>query len=118
VFDGDGNVLMNLGSLVTIGSLKVRNFIHILFDNHIHESTGGQPTTSRQIKIENIAKESNYKIFSVSTKKHLKAVFEKTKQKKGPILISVKITRGKNVNKRITLAPVEIKTRFMKSISK
>ena len=38
VFDGDGNVLMNLGSLVTIGSLKVRNFIHILFDNHIHES--------------------------------------------------------------------------------
>ena len=118
VFDGDGNVLMNLGSLVTIGSLKVRNFIHILFDNHIHESTGGQPTTSRQIKIENIAKESNYKIFSVSTKKHLKAVFEKTKQKKGPILISVKITRGKNVNKRIALAPIEIKTRFMKSISK
>ena len=118
VFDGDGNVLMNLGSLVTIGSLKVRNFIHILFDNHIHESTGGQPTTSRQIKIENIAKESNYKIFSVSTKKHLKAVFEKTKQKKGPILISVKIKRGKNVNKRITLTPVEIKTRFMKSISK
>ena len=118
VFDGDGNVLMNLGSLVTIGSLKVRNFIHILFDNHIHESTGGQPTTSRQIKIENIAKESNYKIFSVSTKKHLKAVFEKIKQKKGPILISVKIKRGKNVNKRITLTPVEIKTRFMKSISK
>jgi len=118
IFDGDGNVLMNLGSLITIGSLKVRNFIHILFDNHIHESTGGQPTTSRQIKIENIAKESNYKIFSVSTKKHLKAVFEKTKQKKGPILISVKITRGKNVNKRIALAPVEIKTRFMKSISK
>ena len=118
VFDGDGNVLMNLGSLVTIGSLKVRNFIHILFDNHIHESTGGQPTTSRQIKIENIAKESNYKIFSVSTKKQLKAVFEKTKQKKGPILISVKIKRGKNVNKRITLAPIEIKTRFMKSISK
>jgi len=109
---------MNLGSLVTIGSLKVKNFIHILFDNHIHESTGGQPTTSRQIKIENIAKESNYKIFSASTKKQLKAAFEKTKQKKGPILISVKIKRGKNVNKRITLAPVEIKTRFMKSISK
>ena len=54
----------------------------------------------------------------MNTKKHLKAVFEKTKQKKGPILISVKITRGKNVNKRIALAPIEIKTRFMKSISK
>ena len=48
----------------------------------------------------------------------LKEIFKKNKQKKDPILISVKIKRGKNVNKRITLAPVEIKTRFMKSISK
>ena len=118
VFDGDGNILMNLGSLVTIGSLKVSNFIHILFDNHIHESTGGQPTTSRQIKIENIARESNYKIFSANTKKQLKEVFEKIKQKNGPILVSVKIKRGKNVNERITLTPIEIKTRFMESISK
>ncbi len=118
VFDGDGNILMNLGSLVTIGSLKVKNLIHILFDNHIHESTGGQSTASKQIKIENIAKESNYKIFNVSTKKQLKEVFEKNKQKNGPILISIKIKRGKNVHKRITLAPIKIKTRFMESISK
>ena len=48
----------------------------------------------------------------------LKEIFKKNKQKKDPILISVKITRGKNVNKRIALAPIEIKTRFMKSISK
>ena len=33
VFDGDGNILMNLGSLVTIGSLQPRNLIHIIFDN-------------------------------------------------------------------------------------
>ena len=118
VFDGDGNILMNLGSLTTIGVISPKNLVHVVFDNSIHESTGGQPTTSRQIKIENIAKESNYKIFSASTKKQLKAVFEKIRQKKGPMLISVKIKRGKNVNKRITLTPVEIKTRFMKSISK
>ena len=55
VFDGDGNILMNLGSLVTIGSIQPRNFIHIIFDNHVHESTGGQPTTSNKIKISNIA---------------------------------------------------------------
>ena len=117
IFDGDGNILMNLGSLVTIGSMQA-NLIHILFDNHIHESTGGQPTASRRIKIENIAKQSNYKIFDVSTKKQLKEAFERTKQKKGPILISVKIKSGKSVSKRITLTPIEIKTRFMKSIGK
>ena len=48
----------------------------------------------------------------------LKGIFKKNKQKKDPVLISVKIKRGKNVNKRITLASIEIKTRFMNSISK
>ena len=34
VFDGDGNILMNLGSLVTIGAKKPKNFIHYIFDNN------------------------------------------------------------------------------------
>ena len=46
IFDGDGNILMNLGSLVTIGSLKPKNLVQIIFDNNSHESTGGQPTLS------------------------------------------------------------------------
>tara|TARA_B100000959_G_C14592915_1_gene464800 strand:+ start:234 stop:398 length:165 start_codon:yes stop_codon:yes gene_type:complete len=48
----------------------------------------------------------------------LEEIFKKNKQKKDPILISVKIKREKNVNKIITLASIEIKTRFMNSISK
>ena len=36
VFDGDGNILMNLGSLTTIGKLQPKNLIHIIFDNSIH----------------------------------------------------------------------------------
>ena len=31
VFDGDGNILMNLGSLTTIGTLKPKNLIHVIF---------------------------------------------------------------------------------------
>ena len=46
VFDGDGNILMNLGSLTTIGSLKPKNLIHVVFDNSVHESTGSQPTNT------------------------------------------------------------------------
>ena len=56
VFDGDGNILMNLSSLVTIGSLQPKNLIHVIFDNNVHESTGGQPTYSNQIDISKIAK--------------------------------------------------------------
>ena len=36
VFDGDGNILMNLGSLTTISKSKPKNFIHIIFDNSSH----------------------------------------------------------------------------------
>ena len=60
VFDGDGNILMNLGSLVTIGSIKPRNLIHIIFDNSSHESTGGQPTNSKLVEIKKIAKKYQY----------------------------------------------------------
>ena len=56
VFDGDGNILMNLGSLVTIGAIQPKNLVHIIFDNKIHESTGGQPTQSNKINISKIAK--------------------------------------------------------------
>ena len=77
VFDGDGNILMNLGSLVTIGSLQPKNLIHIIFDNKIHESTGGQPTQSNKINISKIAKNTNYTIFSVKTKKSLENILKK-----------------------------------------
>lgn len=46
VLDGDGALLMKLGSLATIGSLGPRNLHHVVFDNGAHESTGGQPTPS------------------------------------------------------------------------
>ena len=71
VFDGDGNILMNLGSLVTIGSLQPRNLIHIIFDNKIHESTGGQPTHSRNNNISKIAKINDYSIFTAVSYTHL-----------------------------------------------
>ncbi|TCC09270.1 phosphonopyruvate decarboxylase [Kosakonia quasisacchari] len=44
VFDGDGALLMKLGSLATIGSLNPKNLLHVVLDNGVHDSTGGQPT--------------------------------------------------------------------------
>ena len=48
VLDGDGSLLMNLGSLATIGLLRPANFVLIVMDNEQFATTGGQPTpTSR-----------------------------------------------------------------------
>ena len=71
VFDGDGNILMNLGSLITIGIIKPKNLVHVIFDNSSHESTGGQPTATNKIQLGKIAKSTNYRVFQVKTKNQL-----------------------------------------------
>ena len=113
VFDGDGNILMNLGSITTIGVLKPKNFIHVVFDNSSHESTGGQPTNSQKIRIEKIAKASNYKVFLVTNKNKLKEILKRIKTMSGPIMIVVKIKKSNYVSRRVELKPKEIRNRFM-----
>ena len=116
VFDGDGNILMNLGSLVTIGSLKPKNLIHIIFDNNIHESTGGQPTYSNKIDISKIAKMTNYTIFSIKTQKALQNTLQKISKINGPILIHIKIKKGTEKGSRVDITPEKIRSRFMNAI--
>jgi len=117
IFDGDGNVLMNLGSLTTIASQKPKNLIHIVFDNSVHESTGGQPTNSNFVNIEKIAKACNYNhTFMVRTENNLLKILDKIKKLKGPIMIVVKIQQSKGEkSKRVNILPVNIKERFMVS---
>lgn len=60
VCDGDGNVLMNMGTLAQIGARRPRNLLHICFDNGVHGSTGNQPTISRQVRLEEVARAAGY----------------------------------------------------------
>lgn len=43
VLDGDGSLLMNLGSLVTVGGMQPKNLVHMVCQNGVYEVTGGQP---------------------------------------------------------------------------
>ena len=118
VFDGDGNILMNLGSLITIGTAKPKNLVHVIFDNSSHESTGGQPTATNKIQLGKIAKSANYKVFQVKTKNQLVKVFQKIKTIPGPIMVIVKIEKGGVTSKRMNIEPTKIKNRFMNSLKK
>ena len=118
VFDGDGNILMNLGSLVTIGSLRPKNLIHIVFDNNSHESTGGQPTNSSKVNLEKIAKETHYKIFIIKSKTKLLSVLSKIKNLQGPIFLLIKIFTSNERSRRVSWEPKTIRDRVMKSLYK
>ena len=57
VVDGDGSLLMNLGSLSTLARYRPRKLVHIVFDNESLLSVGGFPTaTSTGTDLEGIAR--------------------------------------------------------------
>ena len=119
VFDGDGSVLMQMGALATIGHHQPSNFIHIVFDNQAHDSTGGQPTISNTVNFDKIAKACNYKITETSEdEKNLKRTLDKIIKDKGPSLLVVKVKKGSRDNlTRPSLSPIEHKKRFMKELT-
>ena len=116
VFDGDGNILMNLGSMTTIGTIKPKNLVHVVFDNNSHESTGGQSTNSEIINLEKIAQSVNYKTFVAGNKKRLEFILNKIKSETGPIFLKVKISKTSKIGSRINIDPIIIKDRFQRSL--
>ena len=60
VIDGDGALLMRLGVLATLGAERPPNLLHLLLDNGMHESTGGQATVARNVDFCALAAASGY----------------------------------------------------------
>lgn len=58
--DGDGAVLMHMGSMAVIGANKPGNMIHIVINNGAHETVGGMPTVARDIDLVAIARACGY----------------------------------------------------------
>ena len=67
--DGDGSLLMNLGSLVTVNNQAPKNLVHVLFNNRVYAVTAGQPIPgSEQVDWEGMAKPAGYaKVFASTT---------------------------------------------------
>jgi sulfopyruvate decarboxylase subunit beta len=114
VFDGDGSVLMNFGSLITIFNQNPKNLIYIVFDNGCYGSTGNQLTYAQNVDILEIAKsigfKNAYNFDEIDFKEILATNFEDT------IFIHYKIASGNADVGIIDLSPDEIKDRFMESI--
>jgi phosphonopyruvate decarboxylase len=67
VVDGDGASLMRLGNLATVGAYGPHNFYHLLLDNGMHESTGGQATVSASIDFAAMAMACGYRTVNRGT---------------------------------------------------
>lgn len=58
--DGDGAVLMHMGSMAVMGSNKPKNVVHVIINNNAHETVGGMPTVAADIDFVAIAKGCGY----------------------------------------------------------
>jgi thiamine pyrophosphate-dependent acetolactate synthase large subunit-like protein len=77
VLDGDGSILMNLGSLATEVGSGVTNLVHVIWDNGGWEITGGQPAGSPfGVDLETVARGCGFlKTATVAELEQLRAIF-------------------------------------------
>ena len=117
VFDGDGNVLMGMGTLATIGFLKPKNFVHVVFDNEVYGSTGNQPTISNVVRLEQVAKAAGYvNVERVREREDIVYEFKDLLKRDGPSMLLIKVNELAEDAGRVLLEPPEITQRFMKAI--
>ena len=113
--DGDGAVIMHMGSLAVAGSNKLKNFVHVLFNNGAHETVGGFPTVSDALDYPKIAQACGYEnIFSIETEKELEDLFGQIYMAEGSVFVEIKINlvSRKNLG-RPTTTPIQNRDSFM-----
>ena len=114
VIDGDGSLLMNMGSLVTIFANNPRNLTWIVIDNGAYGSTGNQDTYAQKLDLVDIAKSVGFKNSHDFNEINLKEIIGSDDAS----FIVYKTEPGNSKAPIIDLDPITIKNRFMKAIEK
>jgi phosphonopyruvate decarboxylase len=114
VIDGDGALLMRMGSLATNGTLSPSNMLHILLDNNVYDSTGGQSTVSHNVDFAKIAAGCGYtNSIYVHSLEELESNISRWKTNKQLTFLILKIANGsKKGLGRPKIKPYEVKERL------
>jgi len=117
--DGDGALIMHMGALAINASMKCKNFKHIVFNNSVHDSVGGQATVGGQIDMKSIALSAGY-IWgrTVSNKAEIISALTEMASANGPAFLEIQVKKGfrKNLG-RPTNTTLENKKLFMRFVA-
>lgn len=119
VIDGDGSLLMRMGSMTSNAYYNTPNMFHLLLDNGLHESTGGQKTVSPTVDFMKIAEGANYpKIIEIKNLHELEHAIQNWQISNELTFAYCKTAKGIKENLgRPTVTPVQVRERFMKYIN-
>jgi phosphonopyruvate decarboxylase len=117
--DGDAATLMRMGNLATIGHYRPDNYLHLVLDNEINDSTGGQASVSAGVSLGAIAMACGYRqAYSTDGLHTLDTILAGAAAQKGPTLIHFRIRRGSPADLgRPKIKPFEVKDRLMAHLS-
>ncbi|MFA5942123.1 MAG: thiamine pyrophosphate-dependent enzyme [Candidatus Paceibacterota bacterium] len=112
IIDGDASLLMNLGSIVTIGNKQPENLLHIVIDNSAYGSCNEEKSMSDSAHLDQLALTVGYRYVQVvNNQKDLRRAILHFRQ--GPGFIVAKIELGGRRDFRRPLELVDVKDRFM-----
>ena len=96
IFDGDAAVVMHMGALATNCRYKAGNMIHIVLNNGVNESVGGQPSAGYVVNLTKIAAACGYQTpgHAVETKEELQDIIRNHKKGEMPLFVDVHVRQG------------------------
>ena len=116
VLDGDGAVLMHMGTTATVGGMRPANLVHVVLDNGTYESTGGQLTTSSTVDWSALGAAAGYRSTAVcADAASVRQALDAAQAAPGPHLVAVRIAPAPGVTPpRVTgsLTPAGLRARF------
>lgn len=117
--DGDGAVLMHMGSMAVIGTNRPKNMIHVVINNGAHETVGGMPTVAASVDLVSVAKACGYpNAVCVDSFDALDRELEAAKARDELSLIEVKCSIGARDDLgRPTTTALENKQNFMEYLA-
>jgi len=93
--DGDGSVLMHMGSLAIVGQSQQDNLIHVVLNNGAHDSVGGQPTCAFTIDLAGVARACGYqKVLVAAEPQEIDQAFASLLTQKGPSFLEIRVNKG------------------------
>jgi thiamine pyrophosphate-dependent acetolactate synthase large subunit-like protein len=116
--DGDGSLLMNLGSLCTLATLAPRNYALVVWDNEVHMTTGGQPTaTAFRTNLAGLARGAGIeKVLEARDEAELGRAYDRILSEDGPFVVPVKVEKGRAEGK-LDRDVIGYTRRFMRALA-
>ncbi len=96
VLDGDGSLLMNLGSLVSIANQRPKNLLHFVCENGTYEANGNHPIPGRdRVSFSGLARAAGYpRTYEIAELDAFEAQIAELLREEGPTFVDLKLVAG------------------------